>query len=498
MRTRWPPILLPRLTVRVLVLLWAVSMFVAWAALVVGWLAAERQLERLDNQVVVDARGLDAAHELELAILAHRREDLLWEATGLDYHRRYRNRHFLTAREKAAGLGHYVTTPEERAKWAQIQESLSAIQEPPMPRGTIEEEAQRVYTLLDLVGEFQAKNKSQMQDSIVAAEQLRQTMSNLAINLSVVTALALAAGAWGIVRRVVYPTLALTDAARAFGRGDFTARVGTLSDDELGTLSRTFNNMAADIANREDERMRFVAMVVHDLKNPVLAIEMAGRLLQGCAHDEQERRKYLDAITAEARRLRRIVRDLTDDIQVANGRFSVRRTEVDLVALVKQLVQTQAEAFASHQVVLQMDGECIVSADAERIERVVQNLLSNAVKYSPAGTRVLVQIEPRERFAFLSVQDEGPGICKEDQQVIFQPFGRGRSANTLAEGTGIGLYIVKQIVEAHGGTIEVESELGYGSTFHVRLPLADGASSESLSADVAAGRISGAIRGSVQ
>ena len=100
------------------------------------------------------------------------------------------------------------------------------------------------------------------------------------------------------------------------------------------------------------------------------------------------------------------------------------------------------------------------------------NLVSNAVKYSAPGTRVTVRVEAKEQLAVLSVSDEGPGIGEEDLRVLFQPFGRGRSADAFAEGTGMGLHIVKQIVEAHGGRIEVQSEVGRGSTFRVSLPLA--------------------------
>ncbi len=181
---------------------------------------------------------------------------------------------------------------------------------------------------------------------------------------------------------------------------------------------------------------------------------------------------YLDAIDADVKCLRGIVRDLTEDVQVASGRFAVRKDLIELTTLVRELVQTQAQTFSSHEIVLQTDGECLVLGDTARLARVVQNLVSNAVKYSTRGQRVTVRIETRDQFAVLSVSDEGPGICEEDLRVIFQPFGRGRSADALAEGAGMGLYIVKRIVEAHGGRIEVQSQPGHGSTFRVNLPLA--------------------------
>ena len=310
-----------------------------------------------------------------------------------------------------------------------------------------------------------------MGNLLYAAKGLQNAVHTWSIALSAGTVVLLVAGSWVVIRRMMRPAFALTKAAAAFGSGDFSAKAPVLHEDEMGSLARTFNNMAADIADRENNRLQFVAMVVHDLKNPLLAVEMSGRLLRRSVENEQERNSYLDAIDGEVKRMRGIVRDLTDDIQVSSGRFAVRKGPVELTALARQLVQTQAEAFSTHEIVLQTSGECTVLGDAGRLERVVQNLISNAVKYSAPGKRVAVRVEVKDQFAVLSVSDEGPGIREEDLRVIFQPFGRGRSADAFAEGTGMGLYIVKQIVEAHGGQVEVESELGHGSTFRVSLPL---------------------------
>jgi two-component system sensor histidine kinase MtrB len=225
------------------------------------------------------------------------------------------------------------------------------------------------------------------------------------LGLSAATGVLLLLGSHSVINRVVRPALVLTEAADNFGRGDFSTRAPILHEDELGALARTFNNMAGDIANREYNRMQFVATVAHDLKNPVLTMEMAGRLL-GDLSPTDEQRPYVDAITDEATRLRVTLRDLMDDLQVASGYLAIRKTEVELQSLVRRLVQTRAKAFADHEMIVETL-ECTVLGDARRLERVVMNLLSNAVKYSPSDTRITVRVEKQESFGVVSYRMRG-------------------------------------------------------------------------------------------
>lgn len=491
MKIWWPRLRIPSVPIRALIILWAVSMFLAWAVLVVGWRVAEKKSSDLENQVFQNLLVLGKVRELELAILGYTREELLWHAAyghghqenhGGEYpeqeageHQNHRDQHLRTAEQIIADSDSYVTSDRTRALWTQVREGLVFFQEhAAVCARTPETETAEQYAgdLESRAYRLQHAYECEMGDLLYAAKRVRGLVHAWAYSLLGGTAVLLMGGSLVIIHRMMRPALALTRTAAAFGAGDFSTRASVLHEDEMGTLARTFNNMAADIAARENHRLHFVAMVVHDLKNPLLAVEMSGRMLRQSGENEQQRNSYLDAIDAEVKCLRGIVRDLTDDVQVASGRFSVRKAPVELTALVRQLVQTQAHAFSSHEIILQTSGECIVLGDAGRLERVAQNLISNAVKYSAPGKQVTVRVEIKEQFVVLSVSDEGPGIREEDLQVIFQPFGRGRSADTFAEGVGMGLYIVKRIVEAHDGRIEVQSEVGRGSTFRVSLPLA--------------------------
>jgi signal transduction histidine kinase len=478
MKIRFPRRVSRSRTLRRTVALWLVTIFVAWSALVGGWFVVKTWAVDSYHAVLNNGiQAVDASHRLEVAVFGYRREDLLWHLTGRNDYRQRGDAYLQTAKEIAAHLAQYVDTPTEKATESRIRDALGALEKQAQIVGTTppEAEVQLSEEVLAAARDFRNEQEMQMGDSIAEADRLYRASTYGTVGLSVGTAVLLFAGAFIFVRRVMRPVLVLTRKAEAFGRGDLTTRAPVLYDDELGTLARTFNSMATDIANREEERLRFVAMVAHDLKNPIYAIELALRVLGKPQVSEEDRQLYVGGALEETKRLKKIVRDVTDDTQVAIGRFSLTRTDVDLGLLVRRLMEGQREARATHEIVVEAPAGCVIQGDAERMERVVMNLFSNAVKYSPPHTRVTVRVEAREHFAVLSVSDEGPGIAPADLSMIFQPFGRGRSTDTLAEGTGMGLYVVKQIVAAHQGRIDVRSEPGHGTTFRVELPLAPAA-----------------------
>jgi two-component system sensor histidine kinase MtrB len=461
-----------------LIAFWAGCMFLAWAGLVGGWFVAKNRLSGIDRRIALDMQALDAAHELELDVLNDRYNDLLWKATGQSAYEQKREESLHAAEQIAGDLQRYVTTDPEQEVSVRIEREMNTLREQSGSAALSPSQSEPLLAnLLLAVHQFDIQNEKDLQNSLHAADDLDRDVTGWALVLSLSTAGLLAAGSFSLVNRVVRPTLALTASARDFGQGNLSARAAVLHDDELGALARTFNNMADDIANREKDRLQFVAMVVHDLKNPALAIDLGARMLReslssGQAAGSQETASVLDEMSDEAKRLRTIIRDLTDDIQVASGRFVVNKARIDLCALVRRLIQSQAQAFADHRIVVENGQGCTVLGDADRLERVVQNLVSNAVKYSPSNTQVTVRIEKKGPFVLLAVSDQGRGISAEDQKILFQPFGRGRSAERLAEGSGMGLYVVKQIIEAHGGQIAVQSEPGHGTTFQIKLPLA--------------------------
>lgn len=473
MRRRFLHIQTSCLTVRRLVLLWAASVLLAWAALIVGWLVAWEELADIAHQALLGVRTFDMVRDLELDVLAGRRADLMWQSTGQNRYRERRDACQAAAEQIAAGLDPYITSQQEGDLLADIHRCLRTLREQsaspsPVP---LERVSQAADDLLASLSRFHEQNKNQMEESVRAARRMYRTVNWCLLTLLLGTAVPLLGGSIAVIHRAVRPALALTDVAGAFGRGELSARAPVLYDDEMGKLAKTFNSMADDICSRDRNRLDFIAMVVHDLKNPVRAVELASHMLRVRTGNEPECRLYFDAIDAETKQLRTIVRDLMDNIQVASGRFSVQKAPVCICAITRRVLQAEAQAFADHEIVMEVPDGCTVLGDARWIERVLMNLMSNAVKYSPRGTQVTIRVWKEEPFGVLSVSDQGPGIAAEDLEVIFQPFGRGRSAVAGAEGAGMGLYVVRQIIEAHGGRIEVRSEPGHGAEFRVLLPL---------------------------
>jgi signal transduction histidine kinase len=220
----------------------------------------------------------------------------------------------------------------------------------------------------------------------------------------------------------------------------------------------------------------FVSAVSHEFRSPLTALRQLTELLaQGRIQDESRRRMYFEVLSKETSRLHRLVEDLLDFGRMNAGRRRYQFARTDLSRLVEDAIsEYHREADASgHRIEFAAHGETlIVDADREALNRVIRNLLENAVKYSPNAAIVWVETACEGRTARLRVRDEGIGVPPEEQSRIFEKFVRGEAAKRACiEGTGIGLSMVKEIVDAHHGRVTLDSVVGRGSTFIVELPL---------------------------
>ncbi|HTN88031.1 MAG TPA: PAS domain-containing sensor histidine kinase, partial [Sorangium sp.] len=226
---------------------------------------------------------------------------------------------------------------------------------------------------------------------------------------------------------------------------------------------------------KELERLKeeWTSVVAHDLKQPVTTIVGYAAQLERKPHVADAVKSRAGHILASARRLGRMVSDLTDISRIESRRLAIERAPVDLPALVRAVVERMASDTEGNAVEVETRGEIpTVLADAGRVEQVLSNLLSNAAKYGDSGTPITTSLERRGDAVEISIRNRGRGIPPEDLPFLFERFFRGKAREERVLGLGLGLYIAKGLIEAHGGSIWVESSGDGHTTFYFTLPLA--------------------------
>ncbi|QRK10698.1 sensor histidine kinase [Archangium violaceum] len=290
-----------------------------------------------------------------------------------------------------------------------------------------------------------------------------------------------------VARDIIRRLETLVEATAAIGRGELSRRVPEEEDDELGELCRGFNEMAArteaaQAELREAVRLReeFLSVASHELRTPLTPLKgfaalTLNRMEKGGDFPERERTlKALRSMARQTDRLTRLVDDLLDTSRIQAGRFELERAPVDLVPLVREVIERfELRGDEGLRFFLEAPEAPVEGTwDGPRLEQVVTNLLSNAVRYSPQGGTVRVSFHLTGDAVELRVRDQGIGIPPESVALLFQPFARASNATARHfGGLGLGLFICREIVQRHGGTIWAESPgAQQGSCFYVRLP----------------------------
>ena len=246
----------------------------------------------------------------------------------------------------------------------------------------------------------------------------------------------------------------------------------------LGAGAGLFFTYRAVAREMEVSRMKaeFVSSVSHEFRTPLSAIEaLLERLESGKVRDEEMLRRYYQASRREVQRLTAMVNQLWDFSRLKEGREEFSFETIDLNLLAEEAVQSFLNlGFGSRLVdALDREGPLNVSADKDAAYQCIHNLIDNALKYSPDGSQVTVESGRGDGEVFLQVSDRGPGIAPEERELIFEQFYRAKSAGVHGiQGAGIGLALVKRVMQAHGGTVTLESSTGEASTFHLTFPKA--------------------------
>jgi signal transduction histidine kinase len=275
-----------------------------------------------------------------------------------------------------------------------------------------------------------------------------------------------------LARTISRPVKQLTDATRRVAHGELGLQVPVQTRDELGELATSFNQMSADLARAADQRRQMTADIAHELRTPLSVIlgyteALSDNKLAGTT-------EVYDTMYGEAQLLGHLIEELRTLSLADADELPLNRQDCRPEALLERIIAAQAPLAAEKGIALRAQPSAdlpAVNVDPERMAQVLGNLVSNALRYTPQGGEVVLTAEKQNGGVALSVRDTGPGIAPEDLPRVFDRFYRGDRSRQQTQGeSGLGLAIAKSLVEAHGGSIRVESTPGQGATFIVTLP----------------------------
>ena len=301
----------------------------------------------------------------------------------------------------------------------------------------------------------------------------RMWLEVLLLSLAVL-ALGALGGLW-IARRSLAPLSRLADRSQRITADELHERLPVEGVSlELDQLASAFNDTFARLEASFDQLKRFTADVSHELRTPLTALRTVGEVALRGSHDAEGYREVIGSMLEEVDRLTRLTDELLTLARADAGEAKLRKEPVDLGALARE-VAGHLSVLAEEKVQrLEVEAAPVaVQGDRTVLRQALVNLAVNAIKYSPERTRVRIEAGRRGEAAFLEVTDEGPGIAPEHRERLFERFYRvDKSRSREMGGTGLGLALVKWAAEAHGGRIELETEVGRGSTFRILLPAA--------------------------
>jgi signal transduction histidine kinase len=277
---------------------------------------------------------------------------------------------------------------------------------------------------------------------------------------------------WSVAGRVLRPIGEITDVAREIQATDLSRRINLEGpDDELKQLADTFDGMLGRIDDAFESQREFIHEASHELRNPLAVIRTnIDVTLADPDASPDDLRHTAEVVQKSTERMSRLVDDLL--VYARKGSLSLERERVNAADIVAEATDEFRASAEAKNIRLECETEPGLWIDADRLalRQALANLLANAFRVSPDGSNVRVSAGRKPGWIWLGVEDEGPGIASDDQERVFQRFYRGDSTNGEARRSGLGLTIVRQIAEAHGGEVRLVSEPGHGAAFAIWLP----------------------------
>ena len=310
--------------------------------------------------------------------------------------------------------------------------------------------------------------------STVAEVELVGITRSAVINSSIWVMLAAVIATYFITERIIHPLKTMTGAAKKFAKGDFSARVTVYGHDEVAELGNAFNNMAESLDSLEKMRNSFLANISHDLRTPMTTIAGFIDGINSGAIPPEKHEYYLGVISAEVHRLSRLVSQILDVSRLESGERKFTFSDFDVAEMARIILISFEQKIEDKKLDVVFDSESddmFVNADKDAIYQVLYNLCHNAMKFSREGGKFEISISRIQgKKIKISVFDEGQSIDKEDLKMVFDRFYKTDKSRGLDKsGVGLGLYISKTIIDAHGENIWVESVEGKSTTFSFTL-----------------------------
>lgn len=275
-----------------------------------------------------------------------------------------------------------------------------------------------------------------------------------------------------VAKKLIEPITKLTLAAKKVGDEKFTGTLEIHRRDEIGQLAQSFQRMTEKLGENDRLRKEFISDVSHDFQSPLLNIKGYATLLMDSGLPEQERTSYAKVIQSETERLSSLTKQLLVLTSLDQLESPLKPITFNLNEQLREVIRRQRWLLEEKQMSLAMElDESTITGDPALLEKVWENLLSNALKYTETGGEIDIRLTNGANEVRVTIQDSGVGIAEQHINRLFDRFYRVDHSRTQeVEGTGLGLSIVHQVVNLHGGRIEIESEEGIGTTFTVILP----------------------------
>jgi heavy metal sensor kinase len=310
-----------------------------------------------------------------------------------------------------------------------------------------------------------------------STRQIDQALHGLVRTLVIAVPLALAVAAGGgifLARRALKPVDKIAETAQEIEENDLSERINVNTKDELGRLAATLNAMIGRLERAFQRQKQFTSDASHELRAPLAVIEAESSLALQKERPPSDYRQSLETISQESKQMSLLIEQLLTLARADAGKDQWNFAEVNLGRLIPNL-SADVELLCQEKGLtcqLGQTQDLVIKGDEPRLRELFMNLLDNAIRYTPSPGIVSISLRRQAQMAVVAIKDTGVGIPTEDMPFIFERFYRVDKSRSRAEGgTGLGLAICRYIAEAHGGKIEVESQVGVGSTFSVWLPL---------------------------